>query len=346
MTNVQDNYLRDVYDTFNPLMEHEWVDFDFGDKRVKIYKNVNISIFLTDYCNACCKFCIEQVEFRNKREMLAEKPRIMTDNMYFRRLDYVLKYVRPLNPSVSITGGEPTLSPRLIAVLKILKKYSFRKITINTNGSGILNVIDGKPIYEHIINYGVTHVNISRHHWEDTSINEVMRFEQQPCTTNMLREAIPILNGKGVRVRVNCVIMKNYIDTLDKIIEFMDYYSSIGVDNFVFRQMMEYNSLYVKNKEIINFYKENLWTIDDIWKYMDNDKRFERVRQIRGRYYYVEIWRYKNIDIVTERASSEVKNKDLGVDESNLVYEMVFHPAGTLTKGWYYKSGVLLNYEE
>lgn len=52
------------------------------------------------------------------------------------------------------------------------------------------------------------------------------------------------------------------------------------------------------------------------------------------------------VDIVTERASSVVKNRDIGIDEDNLIYEMIAHPAGTLTKGWYYKKGVLLGYGE
>lgn len=345
---MDEKYLYDrenVYQDFNPKMEHEWVEYEFEGQRYRVYKNANVSIFLTDYCNACCKFCIEQVEYRNKKDMLLKKPHICDDNEYLRRIEYILSVIRPLNTSLSITGGEPTLSPRFVKVLKLIKKFNFRKVTINTNGSGLLDVVDGIPVYQHIIDCGVNHVNISRHHWKDEVINELMRFEHRPCSTDMLKTVIPELLKKGVRPRINCVVLKNGVDSIEDMVHFLEFYTDIGINNIVFRQMMEYNSAYVKNSEIVDFYKDNLTTIDRLWTQMDEDSRFSKVKNIRGRYYYVEIWKYRNIDIVTERASSEVKNRDIGIDEEHLVYEMVIHPAGTLTKGWYYKKGILLNYE-
>ena len=65
----------------------------------------------------------------------------------------VLKIIRPLNPSVSITGGEPTLSPILTDVLKLVDKYNFRKRTITTNGSRLFNIQDGDTILNNLINY-------------------------------------------------------------------------------------------------------------------------------------------------------------------------------------------------
>lgn len=290
------------------------------------------------------KFCIEQVEYRNKKAMLLEKPHISNDKEYIERLNYVLNYIRPLNPSVSITGGEPTLSPRFVSVLKTVKKYDFRKVTINTNGSGLLDIVDEIPVYQHIIDCGTNHLNISRHHYDDEKIYELMRFEHDVSTTALLKRVIPILHANGVRPRINCVISKDYIDSLEEVVKLLETYIKMGIDNVGFRQMMEYNSAYVKNEEIIDFYSKNLFIVDELWKAMDKDARFTRVKNIRGRYYYIEIWKYKNVDIVTERASSEVKSRKIGVCEDDLVYEMIFHPTGTLTKGWYYKKDVLLNY--
>ena len=232
---------EEAYYTFNPYADHEWIDFEIEQINYRVYKNINFSIFLTDYCNACCKFCVEQVKYQDKRAMLLEKERIENDDEYLSRLKYVLDKIQPLNPSISITGGEPSMSQRFCSVLHLLATYTFRKITINTNGSGLQKIINKKPLYEHIAECGITHVNISRHHWIDECVNEVMRFEHDACSTELLQEIIPILNSKGVRVRINCVVLNGYIDSIEKIVNFLEFYRSMGVDNVVFRQMMEFN---------------------------------------------------------------------------------------------------------
>ena len=81
----------------------------------KVYKNFNVSIFIDDICNADCKFCVAQLRYAH-RSMLYKKIHIRNKREYLRRLEEVLKIVRPLNPSVSITGGEPTISPILTDV--------------------------------------------------------------------------------------------------------------------------------------------------------------------------------------------------------------------------------------
>lgn len=78
---------------------------------------------------------------------------------------------------------------------------------------------------------------------------------------------------------------------------------------------------------------------------MDKDDRFVKIKNIRGRYYYVEIWNYNGVTIVTERASDVQKVKDLDLDESRLIYEMIFHPTGTLNKGWLYNRNCLMDYK-
>ena len=338
------NSREEAYYTFNPYIDHEWVDHEIENIKYRVYKNINFSIFITDYCNACCKFCIEQVEYRNKKQMLLEKERIVDDEEYLSRLRYVLEQIKPLNPSISITGGEPSMSHRFCSVLHLLAEFSFRKVTINTNGSGLKKIVNGQPLYQHIIECGISHVNISRHHWNDEYVNEIMRFEHDTCSSKQLEEIVPILNSNGVRVRINCVVLDSYIDNIDKIVSLLEYYIKMGIDNVVFRQMMEFNLEYVRNDEIIGFYATHLIKIDDIMYRLDNDERFKKVKSIKGRYYYVEIWKYKNVDIVGERESSVVKNRDIGYDEDDLIYELIFHPAGTVTKGWYYKKGIVMGY--
>ena len=116
-----DNY------TFNKFM------FDSGERNV--YSNVNLSIFVDDYCNADCDFCVAQLRFENRGQMY-KKSKIDSLEEYMVRLDQVFKRIRPLNPSISITGGEPTWSDKLPFILDLINEYGFRKRTLTTNGSG------------------------------------------------------------------------------------------------------------------------------------------------------------------------------------------------------------------
>ena len=153
--------LREKRQELYNIEDYTLLDFDFEGKKIKVYSNVNLSIFLDDYCNADCQFCVAQLRFENKG-MMYKKEKISSDEEYFRRLDYVLNYLKPLNPSVSITGGEPSKSHRLPEVLRLINKYNYRKRTITTNGSGLLDNMDGETVIQHIIDNKFSHLNISK----------------------------------------------------------------------------------------------------------------------------------------------------------------------------------------
>ena len=98
------------------IKEKNLVDFNFDGKAKQVYANCNLSIFVDDYCNADCKFCVAQLRYENMKQAYT-KPRIEDDDEYFKRLDEVLTKLEPLNLSVSITGGEPTKSTRLPKII-------------------------------------------------------------------------------------------------------------------------------------------------------------------------------------------------------------------------------------
>ena len=134
------------------LEDYKFLDFDFQGLKRKVYSNVNLSIYTDDYCNANCSFCVAQLRFEN-RGQLYKKGRIQSDQEYFNRLSWVLEYLRPLNPSISITGGEPTKSRRLIPILELIEKFGYWKRTLTTNGSGLFDEVNGKTVLQHIANY-------------------------------------------------------------------------------------------------------------------------------------------------------------------------------------------------
>ena len=110
------------------------------------YNNPNFSIRTPGGCNAKCAFCFYK---RGPDELPPKK-----------YLEYILNVVKNIPPecnAVSITGGEPTISPYLGMIMAALGNRSFERIVLTTNGLDF-NTFNFKE-YDNL-----THVNVSYHH--------------------------------------------------------------------------------------------------------------------------------------------------------------------------------------
>ena len=88
--------------------------------------------------------------------------------------------------------------------------------------------------------------------------------------------------------------------------------------------------------------------LNDIWEVIDADDEFTFVDQILGYYYYVEVYNYKGIAMVSESADikkiANEKEMSTKLYGKPIVYEMVFHPNGCLNGSWREFEDVLLKY--
>lgn len=325
------------------LEDYNFYDFDFEGKSKKVYSNVNLSIFTDDYCNANCKFCVAQLRYENKG-MMYKKGRICSDEEYFKRLEYVLNYLRPLNPSVSITGGEPTKSRRLIPILRMIEKYGYRKRTLTTNGSGLFDVVDGKYIIQHITDNHFQHLNISKAHYDEEINKRIMQYENGYCSNEDIEKIAIYSKANGLRPRMSCLLLKEGIKDKEDIIKYLNFYQNLQIDNIIFRESMDYDEDKMLNKDKMLYLKENKVRLNDIWKTIDNDNRFKPIRQLLGYYYYVEVYKYQNIDMVSESANL-VKLYQQKEKAKDTVFEMIFHPNGNLNGSWEDEEDILLKYK-
>src|SRR4029077_13087040 len=93
------------------------VTFDLWGRPVRVYANANLSVYSAQACNARCPFCVEELRPASRgRELAVQKIVERDDARYLARLESVLEALRPLDPSVSVTGGEPSKDPRLPAI--------------------------------------------------------------------------------------------------------------------------------------------------------------------------------------------------------------------------------------
>lgn len=316
------------------------IPFSAEGKNYLVYNNVNLSVFVGDKCNGSCDFCVAQLRyFQDGVDYI--KPAIKDDSDYFNRLRYVLKTTKPLNPSISLTGGEPTISPRLPGIIQILKEYDVRKRTITTNGAGLMLNIKGSndTIMDRLIDYELAYLNMSRAHYDEEKNQRLMKLENPAFSNKQLEEVVAIANTNGIRPRLSCVLLDGEIDSIKEMKKYMDWAESIGVDNVVFRQLMKFDENTVKSGIIPEYCKLHAIDLIPIWEAIDSDKEFVFEAQVLGYYYYVEIYKYGGIDMVSEMADlkqidKEKKRKIAKLGEIPTIYELVFHPNGNLCGSW------------
>ncbi|AKF07021.1 radical SAM protein [Sandaracinus amylolyticus] len=303
-----------------------------------IYANANLSIYSAQQCNARCAFCVEELRPASRGTALdAQKTIEHDDARWLDGLARVLDALEPLDPSVSITGGEPSKDARLPRVLRLLAERGARKRTITTNGSGLFDVREGRTVLEWITSTGVRHLNISRAHPDDARNAKLMGFSDAP-TPRDLREIVASARAAGTRVRLSCVLVSGAIETLDHIVEYLDFARSLGVDNVVFRQLMKTDPRTTATNHVVLFSDRRRVALEPLLDAISRDARFEVVKQVVGYYYYVEVHRHRGVDVVFEEADL-ARLEDTKRD--GVIHELVFHPNATLASTWQPWDGVL-----
>lgn len=273
-----------------------------------------------------------------KKEKIAEKD-------WYKRLEEVLKIVRPLNPSVSITGGEPSLSKKLVPTIEIVDAMGFRKRTITTNGSHLFDNVNGLSLIEHLIKNKFDHLNISRPAIDNAQAREIMRFNgiEGFCSNEMLKEILDVTNNSPMKHRLSCLLLKEGVNSVEKMEEYLNTYINLGANNFIFRELMDYDKSAI-NIEKTQYCIDNKVYLNDIWNEIDNYPEFEKYLNILGYYYYVEIYKYFGATVASEAANMIQQGKEIA-KHPNTVYEMVFHTNGNLCASWVDKERVLDTYE-
>jgi organic radical activating enzyme len=257
----------------------------------------NFSIVLPGPCNANCGFCFWE---RSKNELPFPQ--------YMARLDEVLSSLPDQFHQISITGGEPTISPYLSYTLKTLSKYrdKFNKIVLTTNGYNLVDCMEG-PDWEdlNVIDY----LNISKHSFYENDDAKCFNIKSPILIEHDLLEITTFFNQNGIKVNANCVLAGQFDDEL-LIKDYIQSCKDVGMSSVCFRHQ-HYDGCSLEPQD------EELWFMD-----------YKVIYESR-----CPVCRSSTMIIdgmpVTWKAS--IPEPSEGLD---LVYECVFHPDGTLSADW------------
>jgi len=328
------------FDLYTNSTGKETINLNLWGRPTDVYANANLSIYSAQSCNAKCAFCVEELRPASRGTALLHQKTIEEDNdLYFRALEEVLITVVALAPSVSVTGGEPSKDIRLPRILKTLRRLDARKLTLTTNGSGLLDHLDGCRVIDWVTDAGVAHLNISRAHVDHDRNARLMRY-REGLSLFQLREVVRAAKEGGTRVRLSCVLLAGEIDSVKRIAEYLSFAESLGVDNVIFRQLMLTDPSTVERNFVVRYSDRKRVVLKVILDEISARPDFVFQKQILGYYYYVEVWKYAGIDVVFEEADL-AQLEAVKCANPNIVHELVFHPNGTLASTWQPWDGIL-----
>jgi molybdenum cofactor biosynthesis enzyme MoaA len=155
-----------------------------------LVNNPNLSIILPGPCNAHCDFCFWD---RNAKVM----------DGYLVTLRRVLSSLPLEFDQISITGGEPTLSPLLAGVLTSIDRNRWKKVVLTTNGTGLGGHFPG------LIGATVDHLNLSRHSFSDAENATIFKSKTIPTTDQIEQPIRSLWRVFGVDTTINTVIKAN-----------------------------------------------------------------------------------------------------------------------------------------
>ena len=194
----------------------------------------NLTAILPGKCQARCAFCIEP-----------EGPDPRSSEEWLRSFETLIDRELPsIFRILSISGGEPSLSPVFERLLRLLARFResgrLKRVVLTTNGS-----VKGLTRHLDALGEGVTHVNISRHSGDDIANARVFKTKDVP-DRKQLADLISQMNHRGLPVNFNCVYSsdhafgkKTYGVTREELrVEakrFITFAKDVGASSVVFR---------------------------------------------------------------------------------------------------------------
>lgn len=267
-------------------------------------KNPNLTIVLPGPCQAKCSFCTWKQDDNEKK--------------FLKSLKKLMKRLPKNFTQISISGGEPTLSPVLSETLTIIskakKKGKIQKVVLTTNGVNLLETAD-------LMKNVVDHVNISRHHFNEDDNQKIFGTKHIP-TFQTLPEITKKLNSFGIDVNFNCVLTdetKKWNE--NHLYNFIVMAQGCGVSSISFRNQYDDFKASELQEEVEKSYKARTEQSCPVC--------FTKVFLING------------MPIKFHHSSFE-PTEEKTFKETNETYELILHGNGVLAKDWEGKKEVSL----
>lgn len=226
----------DLFGREIPLRTH-YCQFFEQDPQPVDYPTVSLYV-RSKFCNSKCKFCI-----------WAEDAQYFNEKKYIEVLEGITKKIKI--KKISFTGGEPTMNFKKFKKMVTIAREISPKTMMSVNTDGLRL----KELFEDDIMDNFYSVALSRHHFIDDLNDEIFDFK---CpSTQEIKDIQSNFKNKEI-LHFSCNMIRGYIDDKDKIYNFLEWTSDVGVKSVGFVSLMPVNDyskdhfIDFKIKDLIN----------------------------------------------------------------------------------------------
>lgn len=250
-------------------------------KQIKDMGFKYIRISLTKDCNGACSFCHNEGQSLGKRGIKAHPTLPILSINDFK---YIAKFFRATLPTVTFTGGEPTLISNLPEIIKIFKDNDY-KTSITTNGFLLDENLQVK-----LVRVGLNKINVSVPSLDEKDYNKMYGINGKlPNVIHNLETLSQIFKGK---CKINYMALMNK-NTPSQLIPMSNLSGKLGIPisfltvldnetNFMSSYVLSYlrDNIGIKNFEIKEgkFGTKTIYTLNNNSKWEFDDFREEQYR--------------------------------------------------------------------
>ena len=219
-------------------------------------------ISLTDKCNLRCVYCMpEDKVYENN---------LINDTLSFNDYKFIINGLSQVGiKKIKFTGGEPLLYPHLIELIKYAHyECNIDEISITTNGIGLNEIA-----YE-LKRSGLKSVNISLDSLKSYKYKSITRGGNLTDVLKSINRCLEL----GIKVKINCVVIKRFND--DEVYDFIEMANYYPIDvRFIELMPLGEGEYFYENGyfNISNFIND----IDELYKIEDEKGSTARLYQAK-----------------------------------------------------------------
>ena len=219
-------------------------------------------ISITDKCNLRCVYCMpEDKVYENN---------LINDTLSFNDYKFIINGLSQVGiKKIKFTGGEPLLYPHLIELIKYAHyECNIDDISITTNGIGLNEIA-----YE-LKRSGLKSVNISLDSLKSYKYKSITRGGNLTDVLKSINRCLEL----GIKVKINCVVIKRFND--DEVYDFIEMANYYPIDvRFIELMPLGEGEYFYENGyfNISNFIND----IDELYKIEDEKGSTARLYQAK-----------------------------------------------------------------
>ncbi|WP_225785052.1 hypothetical protein [Xenophilus sp. Marseille-Q4582] len=302
-------------------------------------------------CSARCAFCSENL--RTDRGGVAAA-RLRPDAGYFAGLRRALAALRGVPLSWSLSGLENTDDPDwLLTLLHTLQAaegagpgegVAVEERVLYTNGAGFAQA-RGAALREALQRFGLSWIELSRHHAEGPVNQALMRFRPgEPIATQAVFERVLAELADAFPVRLVCLLQQGGVRTLADVAAYLAWARRCGAGTVIFREFSQLDAGYRDNATARHLQAARVPMAPLLQACLADASTCAgwRIESLTEGYYFwnLRLRTREGLQVVFERSDYAAMHRR---HASGDVYKLVYFANGQLCSGWEPGHEVLLD---